>query len=248
MDTNINDYILKKKRKKVRKKVILISIILIVVLGLILIKTPYFNIKKVNINNNNVITKEKVIQENDILNQNIFLLNTSALKEKILSNPYIKDVKISRKLPDQLTIKVEERNATFIVNDGADFYVLNENLVIMEKKNSAEGLQLPMVTGLNVENRFLGEPMSTDKEKVEVLKQIGEALNKSKVKVNSIDVSNLNNIVINKGEVQILLGGTDGLEEKLNKMINILNDPVGNFEKGYINISFNGNPVIYKEN
>lgn len=75
----------------------------------------------------------------------------------------------------------------------------------MEKKNSDEGLQLPTVTGLTVENRFLGEPMSTDKDKVEVLKEIGEALNKSKIKVNSVDISNLNNIIINKGEVQILL-------------------------------------------
>ena len=85
MDTNINEYIQKKKRKKTRKKIILISIILIVILGLILIKTPYFNIKKVNVNNNNVITKESLIGENDILNQNIFLINTSALKKKILS-------------------------------------------------------------------------------------------------------------------------------------------------------------------
>ena len=135
MDTNINEYIQKKKRKKTRKKIILISIILIVILGLILIKTPYFNIKKVNVNNNNVITKESLIGENDILNQNIFLINTSALKKKILSNPYVKSVKISRKLPDQLSINIVERNATFIVNDGADFHVLNENLVIMEKKN-----------------------------------------------------------------------------------------------------------------
>ena len=169
------------------------------------------------------------------------------MKKKILSNPYVKSVKISRKLPDQLNINVVERNATFIVNDGADFYVLNENLVIMEKKNSDEGLQLPIVTGLTVENRFLGEPMSTDKDKVEVLKEIGEALNKSKIKVNSVDISNLNNIVINKGEVQILLGNSDKLSDKLTKMVNILNDPAGNFEKGYINISFNGNPVIYKE-
>ncbi|MDV5114925.1 FtsQ-type POTRA domain-containing protein [Clostridium perfringens] len=156
MSTNINEYIQKKKRKKTRKKIILVSIILIVILGLILIKTPYFNIKKVNVNNNNVITKESVIGENDILNQNIFLLNTSALKKKILSNPYVKSVKISRKLPDQLSINVVERNATFIVNEGTNFYVLNENLVIMEKKNSEEGLQLPTVTGLTVENRFLG--------------------------------------------------------------------------------------------
>ena len=183
MSTNINEYIKKKKRKKTRKKIILVSITLVVILGLILIKTPYFNVKKVNVNNNNVITKESVIGENDILNQNIFLLNTSALKKKILSNPYVKSVKISRKLPDQLIINIVERNATFMVNDGADFYVLNKNLVIMEKKNSAEGLQLPTVTVLTVENRFLGEPMSTDKDKVEVLKEIGEALNKSKIKV-----------------------------------------------------------------
>ncbi len=46
MSTNINEYIQKKKRKKTRKKIILVSIILIVILGLILIKTPYFNIKR----------------------------------------------------------------------------------------------------------------------------------------------------------------------------------------------------------
>ncbi len=39
---------------------------------------------------------------------------------------------------------------------------------------------MPTVTGLTVENRFLGEPMSTDKDKVEVLKEIGEALIKVK--------------------------------------------------------------------
>ncbi len=40
----------------------------------------------------------------------------------------------------------------------------------MEKKNSEEGLKLPTVTGLTIENRFLGEPMSKEKDKVEVLK------------------------------------------------------------------------------
>ncbi|MGG5462481.1 cell division protein FtsQ/DivIB [Clostridium sp. B9] len=247
MDTNINDYILKKKRKKTRKKIILLSIILVVVLGLILIKTPYFNIKKVVVNNNSVITKEKVIEENAVLNQNIFLVNTAALKDKILSNPYIKDVKISRKLPNELVVNVQERNATFVVNDGTDFYVLNENLVIMEKKKSMDGLQLPLLTGLKIENRFLGEPISKDSERLTVLKEIGEALNENKIKVDSVDVTDLNNIVINKGEVKILLGDEEGLEGKLVKMVNILKDPACNFEKGYIDISFNGNPVIYNE-
>lgn len=247
MDTNINDYILKKKRRKMRKKIILISIILIVVLGLILVKTPYFNIKKVVVNNNSIITKEKIIEENTVLNQNIFLLNTSSLKKKILSNPYIKEVKISRKLPNELVINVKERNAAFVVIDGADFYVLNENLIIMEKKKSMDGLQLPTLTGLKIENRFLGEPMSTDPERIKILKEIGETLVKNKIKVNSVDVANINNIIINKGEVKILLGDEEGLNEKLAKMVNILKDPSGNFEKGYIDISFNGNPVIYNE-
>lgn len=247
MSTNINEHIQKKKRKKTRRKIILISIILVVILVLILIKTPYFNIKKVNVNNNNILTKESIVGKNNILNQNIFLVNTNSLKKNILNNPYVKDVKISRKLPDQLNINVVERKATYIIEDGGEFYVLNENLVIMEKKNSEEGLTLPSIIGLNVENRFLGETMSSDKDRIEVLKKIGEALNNSKVKVTSVDVSNLSDIVINKGEVKILLGDSENLEDKLNKMVNILKDPVGNFEKGYINISFNGNPVIYEE-
>lgn len=245
MEKNISEYISKKKKKKTRRKVILLSIILIVVLGLILIKTPYFNIKKVVVNNNSILTKEKVIEENTILNQNIFLFNTSALKNKILSNPYIKSVKISRKLPNELDLKIEERDATFIVNDGTDFYVLNENLVIMEKKKSIEGLNLPLLNGLKIENRFLGEPMSKDEERYDVLKNIGGVLNTNKIKVDSVDITNLNNIIINKGEVQILLGDDEDLDEKLVKMVNILKDPAGNFEKGYIDISFNGNPVIY---
>lgn len=44
MSTNINEYIQKEKKKT--RKIILVSIILIVILGLILIKTPYFNIKR----------------------------------------------------------------------------------------------------------------------------------------------------------------------------------------------------------
>lgn len=247
MEKNISEYISKKKKKKTRKKVILLSIILVVVLGLILIKTPYFNIKKVAVNNNNIITKDKIIEENSILDQNIFLFNTSALKRKILSNPYIKNVKISRKLPNELDINVLERDATFVVKDGTDFYVLNENLVIMEKKKTVEGLNLPLLNGLKIENRFLGEAMSKDSERGKVLKQIGEALNKNKIKVNSVDITDINNIVINKGDVKILLGDDENLDKKLVEMVNILKNPVGNFEKGYINISFNGNPVIYNE-
>ena len=66
MSTNINEYIQKKKRKKTRKKIILVSIILIVILGLILIKTPYFNIKKVNVNNNNIQSVYKISFHNVI--------------------------------------------------------------------------------------------------------------------------------------------------------------------------------------
>ena len=169
------------------------------------------------------------------------------MKSKILSNPYIKNVKISRKLPNELDINVYERNATFIVNDGKEFYVVNENLVIMEKKKTIEGLNLPLLNGLKVENRFLGEPMNKDSEKCKILKLIGEVLNKNKIKVNSVDINDVNNIVINKGDVKILLGNDENLDKKLLEMVNILKNPVGNFEKGYINISFNGNPVIYNE-
>ena len=72
--------------------------------------------------------------------------------------------------------------------------------------------------------------------------EIGESLKENSITTRHIVDNTITTDKIIKGAIT-----SDKLSDKLTKMVNILNDPAGNFEKGYINISFNGNPVIYKE-
>lgn len=248
MSNEVSEYILRKKRKKLVKKVSIISIFMIAVLLFILIKASIFNISKIEVKNNIIVQKEKIVDYNSILGNNIFLININDIKNQILTNPYIKSVKIKRKFPNCLVITVEERKATFALNEDNKFYILNEELYIMEEKNNLEGLVLPQVVGFTLDSKFVGERAIKNTSMQEALKEIGDILNKEeKIKITSLDISDIRNITLIKDELKIFLGNAENLQEKMNKVFRILKSKEGKFTKGYIDVSFNEKPVIYNE-
>lgn len=230
------------------KKVSIISIFMIAIFLFILIKASIFNISKIEVKNNVIVPKEDIVNYNSILGNNIFLVNINDIKDKVLMNPYIKSVKIKRKFPDCLVITIEERKATFALNEDNKFYILNEDLYIMEEKNNLGGLVLPQVVGFTLDSKFVGEHAIENTSMQEALKEIGDILNKEKkIKISFIDISDIRNITLIKDELKIFLGNSENLQEKMNKVFRILNSKEGKFSKGYIDVSFNEKPVIYNE-
>ncbi|MGL5244583.1 MAG: cell division protein FtsQ/DivIB, partial [Sarcina sp.] len=136
MSIGVNEYILKKKRSKLIKKIIIISSFMIIICIFILLKAPMFNIKRVIIKNNTTSPTENILKQNIVLDKNIFLINLKNIQKDILVNPYIKDVKIKRGFPDEIHIDVNERKASYLVENESKYYVLNENLNIMEVLDS----------------------------------------------------------------------------------------------------------------
>lgn len=249
MSTKVNEYIERRRKKKLKKKITVISIFVLAIFAFILVKAPTFNIKHIEVNNNNIVSSEEVLNYNNILNTNIFLLNTNSVKNDILLNPYIKGVKVQRKFPDKVEITVEERTVTFGVEDSSGSYVLNEELVIMEKRASLDGLNIPKVTGLNIENRFLGESIIADNRRLSFLKEIGSILNNNEsIKISEINIADINKISLYSQGTEIILGNDEDITNKLTKALNILKSTELNFNGGYIDVSFNGNPVIYEGN
>ena len=60
----------------------------------------------------------------------------------------------------------------------------------------------------------------------------------------SIDLTNTKDLKIHYGDIYVILGTVYGLEDKLNKAINILQSDGVKSSKGYIDVSFNGIPVV----
>ena len=62
-----------------------------------------------------------------------------------------------------------------------------------------------------------------------------------------VNVANINNIIIYFDNVEVKVGNGNDLIKKVNIALNILEDKKLNFKKGYIDLSFDGTPVIKEE-
>ena len=109
-----------KKEKKVRLKVVPFLIVLLFLF--ICIITGYFllNIKITNIyiKGNNYLSDQVIIEDAHLENYPSFFKTTkTSIKNKLLSNPYIKKVTVNKKLLGIIEIIVEEKNILFRKDD-----------------------------------------------------------------------------------------------------------------------------------
>ncbi|GFZ30499.1 cell division protein DivIB [Clostridium zeae] len=249
MNNEINEYIKKHKKKKVRKKMVLFFVFFFSITILILLKAPFFNIADIKVENNKIIDSKEIVDRSELFGKNIFYINQKDVSNKITENPYIEQVNLKRIFPNGIIINVIERKAVFFVKSSDEIYVLNFELKILEKRASIDGLNLTELTGVSPTSTEVGSYLTSDEKIKRIANNIGKLLeeNKSDVKFNLVNLENSTSLNILVGDVKLLLGNDENLETKLNNCIKILKDSSLGITKGYIDVSFDGDPVIKKE-
>jgi cell division protein FtsQ len=246
-----NSFIKKRRRKRFIRNSILLFILLFSVLIILCFKLPYFNIKTVSVENTKHIPKEEVLKLADIkIGGNIFYLNTGKVNERLRVNTYISNVTISRKLPDTIIIKVEERKAEFYAELNGEYYVIDNNGVVVETTKDINGKNLVLLVASNMENVQIGKVIpGIDSRKLQAIKDIAALIdgNKSGIPLTKVDISDILNINIYSNDMAIMIGTYDNISTKLNKGINILSQDGNKNVKGHIDVRFNGVPSIYIE-
>ena len=87
------------KRKQKQQIAVLTFIVLAASIAAIMLLTPGFDIKNINVYGNAVVTEEEIIHSSGILEgENIFSVNLKQVKDAIGSIGYIESVKVKRKL------------------------------------------------------------------------------------------------------------------------------------------------------
>ncbi|GKU23961.1 cell division protein FtsQ/DivIB [Clostridium folliculivorans] len=249
MNNEINEYIKKHKRKKVRKKLVLFFIFFFSITILILLKAPFFNIADIKVENNKIIDSKDIISRSELFGKNIFYINQKDVSYKITENPYIEQVNLKRVFPNGIIINVVERKAVYFVKSSDGIYVLNHELKILEKRASIDGLNLTELTGVSPTSTDVGTYLTSDEKIKRIATNIGKLLeeNKSDVKFNLANLESTTSLYMLVGDVKLLLGNDENLETKLNNCIGILKDSSKGLTKGYIDVSFNGDPVYKNE-
>ncbi|MDD3225534.1 MAG: FtsQ-type POTRA domain-containing protein [Clostridium sp.] len=248
MDNNKNELIEKRRKKRRRKKTVIILVLLFAILITLSLKLPYFKITKINVVNNNTVSANEILKKSGMYKgQNIFYLNEPKIKDNIMDDPYIVNVKIERVMPSTVNIVVDERNAVFYAQKDNKYAIIDKDGIVLEIRNDIANRNLIKLDGVNISKAQIGKTLpGISNDKIKTISDFTDILvnNKSACEsIKEIDITNNVDIVAYYNSMQIKIGTNDDMVKKLNKAVNIINDEKLTGAKGYVDVSFNGNPV-----
>jgi len=243
----------RKKRKKVRFLILLV-IIMISTLITLCIKLPYFNITKLEILGNSNASKTQI---NDSvkgkLGSNIISASFNDSKDQIMKNPYVLGVTLKKVLPNKVIITIQEKVAVFYGKVNSFYYILDNEGFILEKRSNIKDMNLVKLTGFSYEKYEVGDLIGAkDDRKISILKELTTIIDEyrkanSNSNITMVDVSDVLDVKVYSGEMCIKFGTTLDLKNKFNKAINIITQLKYEGEKGYVDVSSSGNPVVFIE-
>ena len=234
--------------KNVRKmKVRIYSIIFIFCILLIVIfmfNSNLFFIERVSILNNGFLSDEEILSLSGIeVSDNIFKVKISDIHDKLVEHPRIKEVDVSRRLPNKIIIDVLERHEFIAINYiGIYFIVDSEGYIINSMK---ENLGLYEVSGLEVVGYKDGSKIETlDDKLLESIMKIAKYVEMSNLDFipNFIVENDEINMYINQNFI-VRFGDGSQIEDRFNKFNAIYADlRARTISSGIININHNGYP------
>lgn len=248
--------LLNKKRKiKFIKRGIFLFIVLTSILITLCLKLSYFNIASITVKGNENLTKGEIMEKSNIkVGENIFTVKTNKAISSVKENPYVITSHIKRKFPNEIIITVKEREATFYSKLNDEFYIIDNEGIILDKKKTIENPNLVRLEGINLSSPTLGSEIPVEnKKKLKDINTLADIIydynsKDENVKITMIELNNFIDIKIHcNNKVYIKIGTDDDMPEKLAKAFSILKDKQLKNMKGYIDVSFDGNPVIYKQ-
>ncbi|GEM_PF-2475395 len=113
-------------------------------------RTAFFRIGRIEVVGNHYLTRKTILKLAECDSSGtLFQMELPEISKRILSNPYVKGVSVTRALPATLLISVQEREPVLYLVDRIIYMVDNTGLIIKKLPAMPMG-SVPIVTGLSV--------------------------------------------------------------------------------------------------
>ena len=237
-----------KKKKRIKLMLKFTALLIIIIAGIIFaLVSPIFNIKEIDVSNNEQINAETIISLSQLnLGQNIFKFNKNKVNKNIKTNAYIESVEIKRKLPNKVQIQIEERKQEYNVEFLNGYAYINNQGYILQI--SEEKQALPTIQGISTPDEQIVEGNrlnSEDLEKLEVIIQIMNICKNYELdnKVTNIDISTKDEytLYLEEEKKTIYLGDKSNLSNKMLYVQVIIEENRGKEGEIFVNGDLNNN-------
>lgn len=237
-----------KKKKRIKLILKLSALVIIIIAGIIFaLVSPIFNIKEIDVSNNEQINTEIIISLSQLnLGQNIFKFNKNKVNKNIKTNAYIESAEIKRKLPNKVQIQIEERKKEYNVEFLNGYAYINNQGYILQI--SEEKQALPTIQGISTPDEQIVEGNrlnSEDLEKLEVIIQIMNICKNYELdsKITNIDISTKDEytLYLEEEKKTIYLGDKSNLSNKMLYVQVIIEENRGKEGEIFVNGDLNNN-------
>lgn len=202
----------------------------VAILAAIFVMSVFFRISDIRVEGNVHYTETEIIRACAIeQGDNLFFFDRiSAISRALSKLPYLEDVSVERKLPNRVTITVQESTALAYLELGDEQWTLDHRCKVLGKAAEGETEQLIPVVGIKPGTLMIGEKMETedhDEGRVEYLAAIldqieGRGLTEN---VTQIDFSDPQSPELGYGgKYTLVLGTQDLLERKFGMFVSVL--------------------------
>lgn len=206
--------------KKRGKKIILAAAVLAVLALLLLLVLGMCRIQEVTVTGNDYYTKEEIA---DLIIQGEHQRNTIYLYlrykyGKHQTIPFIDDFEVSIQSHDSITIRVYEKNIVGYVRYlGKNVYFDKDGIVVESSTEEME--DIPLISGLHFDRFAMYESLNVENTKVfDTILEITQLLEKYGLILDEIRFGNAGELNLQLGDVRIMLGTGDHLEEKIARL------------------------------
>lgn len=234
----------KRKRQIFASRSIVMFVICFTLIFIILFMTPLFNISRITISGNNVISLEEINSYvGDLNGENLLKVSEDEISARLSNIAYIKEVSINKNyLKTTLDIYIVERVACGCIEESGVYLLFDdEGVVLAQTSEKPEGI--PLVIAHTDENAKIdikiGEPAATVlTDSLKLMRQLGILEG-----VDNFDLTDLSDIKFTYSDrLDVSCGSDIDLDRKLRlfeAMVN--NNNLADNAQGTVDLSVTGN-------
>ncbi len=192
-----------------------------------LLESGYFGVKQVRVEHQVRVSEGDILDASDIeIGDSLFDLELHMIGLKIEEHAWIAKAEVERSFPDQVVIRVVEREARAIIDLDYLYYVDRAGEVF-KMLDAGDELDFPVITG--IDRQYLLDNPDKTQDSVNLALQLMDAL-ESRTLFNLDDISEIHfeeqeGLVMHTriGGVPVRMG-TQGFDTKLNRLESIYDD------------------------
>lgn len=164
----------KKYRRRVqRMRVAAVLFITAAAMIILVFMTPVFNIDRITLSGNNIVTKDMIEEKvGYLIGRNLFSTSSGRIRDIMLEIPQIDDVRVSKKLfPPSIELSISECTPAAYMLSSNKVVVIDSDMKVIDDSGAFSTDTIPSVSGISIPSYEVNKQVSSDSaEKDEILK------------------------------------------------------------------------------